>query len=170
MRSGPRVVGAVDQTVRQGAAGDPKTASSVRSVNEHPEYAPFGQFVAKSGVWLLSIVKRTYCTPSAPAVRSTSLRWPRSLTSNVPEAACVNVPPSVDVSILNWPVEALPPSPQVAVGSTWNESMSTDCGSFTVMDFGTNTFVGSPLSLPVVEPQPVLRLVSNAPSGPHCGL
>ena len=41
-----------------GAAGLPMTASSVRSVNEHPSNAPVGQAVAKFGVWLPSIVNR----------------------------------------------------------------------------------------------------------------
>ena len=53
---------------RQGADGDPTTASSVRSVNEQPENAPFGQFVAKSGVWLPWMVNRTKFTPVAGTV------------------------------------------------------------------------------------------------------
>src|SRR3954454_24835850 len=75
--------------------------------------------------------------------------------------------PSGDVWIVKPPVDALPPSPHVAVGSTANVDTSTACGSSMTMCLGTKTLVASPLLLPVVEPQPVAWLPSIAPFGPQ---
>src|SRR4029077_19746368 len=77
--------------------------------------------------------------------------------------------PTVEVEISKAPVDELPGSPQVAFGSTANDAMSIGCFRSTTMCLSTNTFVGSPASSPVVLPQPVPRLRSMAPDGPHCG-
>ena len=50
---------------------------------------------------------------------------PTSAEVKVPEAAVVQVGPSGEVSICSRPVEALPPSPQVADGSTAKSETST---------------------------------------------
>ena len=86
---------------------------------------------------------------------------------NVCVATSLKVVPSVDTAIATAPVEALRPSPQVAEGSIRNAVMSIGCGRWIVMCLGTNTFVGSPASLPVVLPQPVPWLRSIAPPGPQ---
>ncbi len=88
---------------------------------------------------------------------------------NVPLAAWVHVVPSGEVSILKSPVEALPPSPHPADGSTAKSATSTAAGKAITTNFGTNTFVGSPASLPVVEPQTVASLLSITWGGPHAG-
>ena len=85
-------------------------------MKSQPENAP-GQ-VPTWFTWLSCIVYRMYCTAAVdPAASAGELKCPRSAGVNVPLAAGVNVTPSVDVSTVNGPVDALPPSPQVAVGS-----------------------------------------------------
>src|SRR3954464_10756431 len=63
-------------------------------------------------------------------------------------------------------VEELRESPQLADGSTPNADTSTDRGSRTTMNFGTNVFVGVP-STPVVVLQPLAVVVSIAWRGPQ---
>ena len=132
-----------------------------------PSYAPFGQLVAKSGTWLPRIVNLTYCTPSEPWVGVTVFSRPRSAAVNVPEAATVQVTLSGEVSIWYWPVEELPASPQVALGSTAKDVMLTLRFMSTVRCLGTNTLVGVPLLFPVVLPQPVASERSRASAGPQ---
>jgi hypothetical protein len=49
--------------------------------------------------------------------------------------------PSADVSSWNCPVEALPPSPQFAVGSTAISVTSTGTGSLMTTNFGVGVGV-----------------------------
>src|SRR6185437_4439506 len=120
------------------------------------------------GVWLDVMVNRTNCTPAEPATGATVLILPLFADVKVPVAAVVHVVPSGDVSIRKPAVDALAPSPHVADGSTPKLDTSTLFGSLMMTCFGTNSFVGSPASSPVVLPHPVARLWSNAPAGPHC--
>src|SRR5215218_794976 len=98
-------------------------------------------------------------------VNGTSLPW--SAGVNSPVTASVQATPSTDVSIWNLPVEALPASPQAAVGSTANWVMLIRRPRSTVRNFGTNWLVGVPLLSPAVLPQPVPCDVSRACPGPQ---
>src|SRR5437899_2863443 len=79
-------------------------------------------------------------------------------------AAMLNVTPSVDVSSLKSPVEALPASPQVFAGLIWTSVMFTRIGSLMVAAFGCVPGFG--LSGEML-PQPVPCDWSIRPVGPH---
>jgi hypothetical protein len=118
------------------------------SMKSHAENGP-GHVPPASASCVPSIVKRTNCTLAVvPVFSGTEFRWPRLAIPKWPDAASTKVVPSVDVSIRKSPVEALPPSPQVAFGSTAISLMLTARGSLTVTNFGPGSPALIGLSLP----------------------